>query len=330
MNSVKFKLLCKKLGLPRPYVRGLLEVMWDVAHESGNPVLGSPDGVEAAAEWTGESGVLFEALRDGRFIDQRDDGTWQIHDYWHHAPGYVNDRLVKEEERRKEKACVGCNRPFHSPDIRAVYCTNACKQAAYRQRKAEDGKHDGSVTEQSVTVTDDSVTVTNSYRSPSTQHPAPNKENTPLPPKGGKRARRKANLELEEIARRVVAYYQTTVKPDHGTEGAIENVVGLLKDGMTEESLRNCTDGFAARCGGKEPAFRMKARNFFGKAAGYKAFLDAKPSDTPSPQPQTDEQYAAQVQAERDEVARRKALAKAEPPISVRATSAPPEGSATA
>ncbi len=102
-KNVKFKLLVRALNLPKPYVRGLLETMWDVAHESGNPILGSPAAVEAAAEWPGESGQFFAAAsrRDCAFVDEVVLGVWAIHDYWHHAPEYVKGRQRKEEQRKK-------------------------------------------------------------------------------------------------------------------------------------------------------------------------------------------------------------------------------------
>jgi replicative DNA helicase len=103
-KSPKFKALVRRLGLPRPYVRGLLEVMWDVCHEVGNPRLGSPEEVEAAAEWPGEPGVFFAALRDGRWIDELPDGAWEVHDYYDHAPEYVirrGQRAVARHARGK-------------------------------------------------------------------------------------------------------------------------------------------------------------------------------------------------------------------------------------
>lgn len=99
-NNVKFKALVRRLNLPRPYVRGLLDTMWDVANESGNPVLGAADDVEAAAEWPGKSGSLFSALRTLHFIDVLEDGRWVIHDYWDHAPKYVKNRVAMEAKRK--------------------------------------------------------------------------------------------------------------------------------------------------------------------------------------------------------------------------------------
>lgn len=102
-KNVKFRKLVQTTGLPEPYVRGLLEMMWDVAHESGNPVLGDEDGVEAAAKWPGARGALFNALKGARLIDQLDDGQWVIHDYWDHAPEYVKGRLRKEKWRKEQR-----------------------------------------------------------------------------------------------------------------------------------------------------------------------------------------------------------------------------------
>lgn len=105
-RNVKFKLLVRRLALPRPYVRGLLETMWDVAHECGNPVLGTPEDVEIAAEWPGEPGAFFAALRTVGLVDELPDGRWEIHDYWDHAPKYVKDRLYQEAKRKRTKLLI--------------------------------------------------------------------------------------------------------------------------------------------------------------------------------------------------------------------------------
>jgi hypothetical protein len=97
-NNAKFKLLCRRLGLARVHVRGHLETLWDSAHECGNPVIGSPEHVEAAAEWEGEVGALFKALQEG-WIDEADPGKWELHDYWDHAPEYVRKRRIREQQR---------------------------------------------------------------------------------------------------------------------------------------------------------------------------------------------------------------------------------------
>lgn len=147
-KNVKFRQLIRALGLPRPYVRGLLETMWDVAHESGNPVLGCEDSVEAAAEWPGARGDLFNALKSARLIDPMEDGRWIIHDYWDHAPDYVEGRAKKEAERAKPKACANCGKAFRSGEPHAKFCSDACRQANHRNAASR------GVTEPCVTVTE--------------------------------------------------------------------------------------------------------------------------------------------------------------------------------
>ncbi|MBX7073103.1 MAG: hypothetical protein K1X71_08130 [Pirellulales bacterium] len=71
-------------------------------------MLGDAASVEAAAEWHGEAGVLFEALLrcggPGRagFIAECPDrpGEYQVHDLFDHAPEYVLKRRKREGERK--------------------------------------------------------------------------------------------------------------------------------------------------------------------------------------------------------------------------------------
>jgi hypothetical protein len=105
-QSVKFKMLVRLLDLPRPYVRGLLELLWEVAYENGNPVIGDVAAVEAAAEWPGEPGKLCKMLFDcggsrAGFIEpvEGEDGVFQIHDLFDHAPEYVRKRMGREAQR---------------------------------------------------------------------------------------------------------------------------------------------------------------------------------------------------------------------------------------
>lgn len=103
----KFAVLCRVLGLPRAVVRGHLELMWDCAHETGNPVFDGVEEVEAAAEWDGEPGALVAALTrhsaSGKpgWLDLLPNGCYEIHHYWDHCPEYVKKRAHREIERRK-------------------------------------------------------------------------------------------------------------------------------------------------------------------------------------------------------------------------------------
>ena len=94
----KFKRLCKRLSLPRPYALGLLEMMWQHGYQSGDDFLGEPEDVEATCEWPGEDGVLFDALVAGKWIDLRE-SSYYIHDLWDHAPEYAKRRAERRGKR---------------------------------------------------------------------------------------------------------------------------------------------------------------------------------------------------------------------------------------
>lgn len=98
----------------------------------------------------------------------------------------------------------------------------------------------------------------------------------------------------DAAASRVVARYQSAVAPAHGPEGAVTNVAKLLGAGRTEEELVRCADGYAAACRDKEPKYRMKARNFYGRDAGYKDYLECE-----TPKPMTDDERKAKWEQER-------------------------------
>jgi hypothetical protein len=177
-RSVKFKALVRALGIPKPYVLGLLETMWLVCHESGNPTLGSPAEVEAAAEWPGKPGEFFEAIR-GRWIDEVSPGVWAVHDYWDHAPEYVTGRAERERLRKTPRTCArpGCGREFRSPDRRCLYCSPSCRTLASRERTAAKGDGpgavDGQLTDPSVNLAGRSAKLTQVDTPPNSQHPSP-------------------------------------------------------------------------------------------------------------------------------------------------------------
>jgi hypothetical protein len=108
-QNPKFKLLVRRLGVPRPYVLGLLETMWRVAWENGEPIIGTPDEIEASAEWPGEPGKFHAALVSGRLLDDVGDGRWSVHDFWDHAPEYVKKRRVRELERQQRGRVMADN-----------------------------------------------------------------------------------------------------------------------------------------------------------------------------------------------------------------------------
>lgn len=103
LNNTKFKRLCLELKLPRAQVIGHLELLWSVAHESGVPVFRTAKDVEAAAEWAGDSGLFSSSMLEIGLIDSIDSG-FELHDYWEHAPEYVQKRRTRELERKVKAA----------------------------------------------------------------------------------------------------------------------------------------------------------------------------------------------------------------------------------
>lgn len=103
----KYRMLLRMLGEARPHVRGYLETLWEVAYECGDPIIGSAEAIEAAAEYPGEPGKLFNALLKcggdkAGFIEETPGrpGCYSIHDLNDHAPEYVKKRFQRESERK--------------------------------------------------------------------------------------------------------------------------------------------------------------------------------------------------------------------------------------
>lgn len=102
-DNKKFRRLVRLLGIPEPYVLGLLEFMWNVAYQDTNPVLGSSLDVELAAKWPGETGYFTSACVESGFLEE-DGGIFTIHDFWEHVPPYVLKRYkrkLKESQARR-------------------------------------------------------------------------------------------------------------------------------------------------------------------------------------------------------------------------------------
>ena len=97
-HNPKFKRLYRRLGLGIAQTLGHLECLWQYTHSTANPVY-KPDDVEASSEWEGESGILLAALLAEGWLDRREDGLVEVHDYWDNCPQTVRDRIKKREQR---------------------------------------------------------------------------------------------------------------------------------------------------------------------------------------------------------------------------------------
>jgi hypothetical protein len=95
LDHRKFLRLVRLLGEPTPHVLGYLMLMWRRGYQTGSPVVGDDLDVEAAAEFTGESGRFAKAAKAAGFVDQGPDGLYRIHDLWDHAPEYARKRMAR-------------------------------------------------------------------------------------------------------------------------------------------------------------------------------------------------------------------------------------------
>jgi hypothetical protein len=86
------------------------------------------------------------------------------------------------------------------------------------------------------------------------------------------------NPARDEVANRVVEFYQQKVQPAHDKARGVTNVITLLNKGVSEEQLLRCAEGYADWClrNGREPKYRSSVGNFYGKAKTYEGYLEWK------------------------------------------------------
>ncbi len=94
----KFRTLARRLG-SRALAVGSLELLWAVANDAGDPLIGTAEDVEDVADWRGEPGLLARSLVETRFMDETPEG-FAVHDHDHHCPTYVRRRRDRERARR--------------------------------------------------------------------------------------------------------------------------------------------------------------------------------------------------------------------------------------
>lgn len=104
IGDQKFQLLVHTLGMPKAHVLGHLELMWQTAYSSFSPILRTRAAIEITAGWEGTQGVFADAVLDPahNFVDARDDGQFEIHDFWEHAPDFVKKRYMRQLERKQQ------------------------------------------------------------------------------------------------------------------------------------------------------------------------------------------------------------------------------------
>lgn len=131
----KFARLTWLLGGSKALALGHLELLWAVAYESGDDLVGSDGDAECLAEWQGAPGKLAAALVEAGFLDRTEDGQLRIHDLWDHAPDYVRKRRSREAERRTKGArlrSLGGQRPVSDQSVTGQCPPNGAEREASR------------------------------------------------------------------------------------------------------------------------------------------------------------------------------------------------------
>jgi hypothetical protein len=129
-HNKKFKRLCHLLQLPRPQVVGLLETMWHACYETGDPSFRNLEEVEAAAEWWGEPGRFAAAIVKSGLVDELDDATYAVHDFWDHAPRAVALRRKRELSRKNHDLQQNCAHTVRPRAHGGAHCATAAHNVA--------------------------------------------------------------------------------------------------------------------------------------------------------------------------------------------------------
>ena len=251
----KFARLTRLLGSVA-VARGSLELLWDVAYENGDELLGTAEDLEFQAGWTGEKGQLAAALVGAEFID-KDGDLYRVHDLWDHAPDYVRRRLNRERQRRETGAKFRSLSSHPDTTDRSLTC----------QRLD---------TVQSVTIPEAlalalKVKVKNTVAPGGATAPVSTEKRKAKPPK----------TELAEHAEKIVAYYEEQIRSHPPSRyRAREHIVSILKlpaekGGVPWQVLWECVNQYEPEAARADVQFRKVAGNFFGRDAVYKAYLDA-------------------------------------------------------
>lgn len=96
------------LGLPLPYAVGLLELLWNTCYIEGDDVIGDMTDIKLRTQYPDDPAKLRDALLScggsglPGLIDEVEGrpGVYAVHDFWTHAPQYVQRRAQREIARQ--------------------------------------------------------------------------------------------------------------------------------------------------------------------------------------------------------------------------------------
>jgi hypothetical protein len=250
----KFARLTRLLG-SAALARGHLELIWEVAYENGDDLLGDSGDVELLAQWQGEAGVLAAALVEAGFVDL-DANEYRIHDLYDHAPEYVRKRADREAARQEKGITL---REIRAAAARARWDKSNSKRTANgQQTDASDFRLHGS----NANGSKRRASGTPPAPAPA---PAPEEEASASPPPPSKAKRRKAESKgtdsVEPLRLRLIAFIrsQGVTYIDTSTAAERTNLRRALRAGATEPSIEDAFRAAYSR-GGWNPRISDVAR----------------------------------------------------------------------
>lgn len=138
----KFRRLVSLLKMNQAHVLGHLEMIYLSAHVAADPTFADGPTLEAAACWDGKEGQLVQALRTCGLVDKMRGHALTLHDYWDHAPDYVQKRAARRAApngaERRHSAPDGSQRtptdPIPIPDRPDLHMQNRSSDPVRKDR----------------------------------------------------------------------------------------------------------------------------------------------------------------------------------------------------
>lgn len=107
-----------QLEVEPPHMMGLLVSFWLWALDNaptGSLVDITPRMISRAAQWDGDPEKLAKTLIRAGWIDEKEDGTLEIHDWYEYAGKLIDQRQAEKERSRSRRAAAAASADA-SPD----------------------------------------------------------------------------------------------------------------------------------------------------------------------------------------------------------------------
>ena len=125
-----------QLEVEPPHMMGLLVSFWLWALDNaptGSLVDITPRMISRAAQWDGDPEKLAKTLIRAGWIDEKEDGTLEIHDWYEYAGKLIDQRQAEKERSRSRRAAAAAPTPRRTTKRRP----QDDRQTAARKPEAE-------------------------------------------------------------------------------------------------------------------------------------------------------------------------------------------------